>query len=664
MRSRATARANSDQSVTRPHLEPKPPSLQENSSVPTAIDPRLSFSQPVNFTSTLNEELGQGVSPGTSTTSPSGDTPEVESNYLARTALSKFYLDGIKFSNWQVFQVADDFRIVYVGAPVSNMSHLVELGRSQRSSRGAVLDQQPQQSEDESSQMQYDNVEQNGQQQRQQILVTQSIGDDQRHDSTLHYPYPQIRPINSWLPGPQAFLRAAPDLATDLSSFPSKEVCASLLKAYFDNIHPTFPVVTPATFLQQDGTPTGLPPLLLYQAVLLAGAHVCSHPRVVKERWLVKATLFRRAAMLFHLRHEKDRLHLTQAALLLTWHINDGDNVAGGPWYWTGVALRISCGQGGHRHNAQLPAFERIMYKRSWWCAYVSEAFSALETGRPCAVRPEDIDQSLPTEKELDWDRRQTSKPMSSSDSDGDTILAHPGQYEKVPFKYHKHVIELASIVMDILALNTPSGLKDQDPSAVDSRLALWLMDTELASSATDEDFYVSHLRLYYNMVVLQLHRNYRKKLHDSQLACSTAADSVVIALERIVALDALGRCHFPVVSAVTAAGIQLVQDIRSAITTNAYLVCLNRLERLGRLINCSKSLGQYWPHAEAVYNVFEGLRKDYECQVTKGLHPWEESCDPGTEPDWNNIFASMQVPDIGQMPGEDDWLNFTNWTA
>jgi transcriptional regulatory protein AMDR len=59
---------------------------------------------------------------------------------------------------------------------------------------------------------------------------------------------------------------------------------------------------------------------LLLQSILLAGAHVSQHPKVVGSRSLVKMTLFRRAKALFDMHFENDRMHLVQSALLFTWH--------------------------------------------------------------------------------------------------------------------------------------------------------------------------------------------------------------------------------------------------------------------------------------------------------------------------------------------------------
>ena len=241
------------------------------------------------------------------------DSPPSESDFLARTALSRFFHNGIDFSDWHIFQVGDDFRLAYIGTTVSNMTHLAELRRTCQDSAC----QQP---------FVEDGL-------WQQLLVRTGVDLNKKTAPPLHYPYPQIRPLSHWNPQVQTMLHSAQDLASDLPSFPVQETRAALVKAYFEHIHPLFPLLTPSTFLHPDGTLRESSSPLLYQAVLLPGAQVCSHPRVVREKARLQSILLRRASMLFHLRHEKDRLHLTQAALLFTWHVPDGDTVAGGPWY-------------------------------------------------------------------------------------------------------------------------------------------------------------------------------------------------------------------------------------------------------------------------------------------------------------------------------------------
>lgn len=624
---------------------PRPP-LEPRRSFPRQADDMLYFEPP-------NPSVEQEQDQVEDTPSTPGLQAD-DSNFLARTALSQFYHNGIESSDWHIFQVADDFRLAYIGAPVSNLSHLVQLRCSHLRLRQASRPTQHTLVQEALGRAPYVAFSFKD---LYQFAASPTDSQGQNIDSPLplHFPYPQIRPLEARHTGDQAHPGIPRDLSTDALTFLGEKVRESLVKAYFDSIHPSFPAIAPSMILQNDGKLSSTAPPLLVHAVLLAGANVCSHPQVVRARPSIKAALFRTAGMLFHRRSEKDRLHLTQAALLFTWHINDGDTVAGGPWYWIGVALRISCGQGAHRLNPLLPDFERIMYKRSWWCAFVSEAFSALETGRPCAVRPPDTDQSVPTEEELNWDGKQTSVTTAggqeSATAEEQSLGLGPRTVcSQVPYLYHKHLISLAKIAMDISALNAPAESTSITMASLDARLAKWSL-----GATSGGDFFSISLRLYFHMVVLNLHRNYRRESSDSQSTCSAAAESIITAMDRIIDLDSLGRCHFPVVSAITAAAIQLVHEIRSAIATGAYVVGLNRLGLLQRATKFAKCLAPLWPTAEAVHNVFEGLRREYEDQVAKSLDPTHGTSVPYDEPDWASLFAAAD-----HIPTSEDWFEWT----
>ncbi|ESU07703.1 hypothetical protein FGSG_12115 [Fusarium graminearum PH-1] len=259
----------------------------------------------------------------------------------------------------------------------------------------------------------------------------------------------------------------------------------------------------------------------LHQAlgsVLMAGAHACSHPLVANDRHAVQNILFRRASMLYHMRHESDRMHLLQAAALFTWHIGDGDTVAGGPWYWAGIAVRIGTGLGAHRKSSQLPAAEMAQYRRCWWSAFFCEVFSALETGRPCAVRAEDIDQI----------------PLRQEDM-ADTATTDPSMVE------------------------TPG-------------------------------------------------------------------------------------------------------EIRTAVTSQTFLVAINALERLSRLLRCTILLARHWPNAEAVHSVLEELHREYETLVSQRLQG-EQVMVPESPPDWNRLLGAEGVHQFNSFTSDQDWMNINSWT-
>lgn len=557
-----------------------------------------------------------------------------ERENFARSGLACFFKHGINAGAWGVFDSLNSFRIAYVGTAVSNLVHLVRLHRASTH----APDSRPTNQISPEQSLPFPTSPTN----LEGIVLDDSnaCNDLDWRNSVVHYPYPPIRPKNGWKPGPEAWSgMLAHDLAAEVSSFPALEIRDALVNAYFEHIHPFHPVISMPEFMAAYKSKDSPPPLLLFQAVLTAGAHACSHPLVASARHAVKNTLFRRASMLFHMRHETDRVFLMQAAILFTRHIGDGDTVTTGPWYWSGIAVRIGCGLGMHRHSAILPPLETAQYRRCWWSAFICEVFSSLETGRPCAVRAEDIDQ-LPLSVE-----DMTDTASSSSD---------PGLCPK----FLMQMVDLAHIGLDILALNEPVQRRVIDVQGINVRLCQWSLQSGIPSSSDEEDSWDCQLQMHYNLVLLHLHRNFSTGLK-SQDVCSVAANAIIRALERLIALECLCQCHFTAVSAVTAAGIQLANEIRLAVTMGSFLVALNDLENLNRLLRSTMLLAKFWPNAEAVHSLFQEIYHEYKTHVTKGLQG-EPVMVSENQPDWYRLLAGAQPAQLNSVVPP-DWMNIAN---
>lgn len=526
---------------------------------------------------------------------------------LTRSGLAKFFQQGVDSTDWQVFDPSERLRLAYVGTPISNLTHLVDLKRP--------------------------------------------------FPPTLHYPYPQIRPDLPWKPEGNLWGLHNVDIVQDVGSFPAKEVRDALVDAFFTKIHPGFPIVDEASFRASYEDAENPPPLLLFQAVLLAGAHVCDHPRVANSRPMVKDTLYRRASMLFHLRHESDRMQLMQAALLFTWHLHNADTVSANSYYWLGVACRIGFGIGVHRNlapnaSSRMPVHERRIYRRVWWTAFQSEILSALEHGRPCMISMDDTDQP----------------PLTRED-----FLEGEGQVmnQNVQFEFCEKNISLCCIILDILTMNTPTarrmGLSLNLP-AINARLALWAVGLPRG-----DDAWSCQLRMHYNLVLLHLHRNFtyqnidNETASDSQNICREATQAILACFELMHAHKTLGQCHFTCVIAMTAALIQTTRDVRLAVEQGSSLVAFNALARLLRLLGCAKELAKYWVNAEAVVKIFESLYKEYEIRTLESVqgHPTaqEETTQNAGTPaiDWERLLGTLystQPPEFD----EEQWSNIAKW--
>ncbi|OIW35562.1 hypothetical protein CONLIGDRAFT_63256 [Coniochaeta ligniaria NRRL 30616] len=413
--------------------------------------------------------------PGPAPLPPSG--PGLEQ--LARNGLVRFFKEGIGAGIWRVFDKLD-FHIAYVGTAVSNLAHLVDLNKACRP----------------------------------QPLSPAAAGHPDNYGGrALHYPYPPIRPHKSWKPSVQDWgFPLAEDLASDVASFPVGEVRDALVAAYFCDVHPFLPVVAEPWFMAAYRTPDEPPPLLLFQAVLMAGAHSCTHPLVARDRHAVKSIIFRRAALLFHTRHETDRAHLMQAALLFTWHVGDGDTITAGPWYWAGIALRIACGMGMHRASPVLPQPEASHQRRCWWLAFICEVLSALETGRPCSISAEDTDQimladddmtSYPADGLKDYAAAAAAagttastatssagrSPASVAEATSSARAGESGSTRRggPNATFLNRMVELCYIGLDILALSAPSQRRIVDIESIDVRLGLWSLRAGINSSPHDD---------------------------------------------------------------------------------------------------------------------------------------------------------------------------------
>lgn len=163
---------------------------------------------------------------------------------------------------------------------------------------------------------------------------------------------------------------------------PPKRISDILVAEYFDHVHPGLPIIDRERFLTRYHDPNAAPSTLLFQAVCLVGSHVTSK---FKNHLEMKAAFFRRAKALLDGRYEEDRMHVVQAALLLTWFSDGGDDICANSWWWIGIAARTAIGLGMHREvgPSKMPDHDKVLWRRIWWCVVQFDCLVTLFYGRP-----------------------------------------------------------------------------------------------------------------------------------------------------------------------------------------------------------------------------------------------------------------------------------------
>ena len=512
--------------------------------------------------------------------------------------LSKFFEAGILSAQWDGFEENGTFRNVYIGTNVANLHHLIR-------------DHEP------------------------------------RGNHYLYYPFPAIRDELPWKPRPeltsQHYLNA--DSINDTSSFPVQPIRDALVETYFQDIHPGFPVIDEAEFRRRYADPRDPPPLLIFQAVLLAAARISDHPQVASSRGTTTAILFRRAKTLFELRHETDRVDLVQAALLLAWYPESSDTVAGNAYYWVGNAVRIAFGMGLHR-TPSLPyvppprkRFYR-KYKKTWWMVVYSEVMLALEYGRPCMIRAEDFDVGLLEDEDF--------RNMDDSED------------QRVNRLFCSVLADTCLAALDVLSLRAPR--------AKNTGLTTANIERQLAAVALrippSHDAWSCQLRLVYNLVVLVHYRTSTEP--DAAKFCSEAASSILVTFETMLVQNTIRQCHLSCTTALMGAAIQFAREVRARAASGSIVTAISAHGQLRRLLAPADTLSAYFMNIDAICRLCKCLDTRAEILI-KECQARESSVSAAqlpveTEIDWEDVMTGCRMPNIGLDLETGDWLNDYSW--
>jgi hypothetical protein len=178
--------------------------------------------------------------------------------------------------------------------------------------------------------------------------------------------------------------------------FTLPENSGELVKAYFQYVHPTFPVIDAAQFLQHYAITglKGINLLLLWSMFSVSASYAAASPQKV-----YKKIYAHRAKYLFDITQENDKIVLVESALLLSFWFEDGEDIKQS-WYWSSIAISIAQTLGLHREikvvAAQTSIAQRSLWRNIWHCCVYRDVWLAFGMGRPLRIQTSDCIAFLP----------------------------------------------------------------------------------------------------------------------------------------------------------------------------------------------------------------------------------------------------------------------------
>ncbi|PQE05936.1 cutinase transcription factor 1 alpha protein [Rutstroemia sp. NJR-2017a BBW] len=403
---------------------------------------------------------------------------------------------------------------------------------------------------------------------------------------TVHYPLPELPNSNETVITRMNEMEMAILRKRGAFELPPRDLCDELIEAYFKWVAPVVPIINRTMFLQRWNDLKNPPPLLLMQAVLLAGSRVCTTSKLLDSYGspIPAATLFyKRAKALYDADYEEDRVVIVQALILLGWYWEEPGVVTKNVFYWNGLATTISHGFGMHRNpeGSQLSAADKRLWKRIWWALYTRDRSVAVALGRAGHINLEDSD--------IDMIRAE------------DFIDDYPDPENEVNVQFFLQYVKLSTITDEIL---------DQHYS---------LKSTEFChpprvrwNRLRNDTFWPAYLYTIYHTIKCLLHRAYLPtvaKSHDrfqelsiSHNAAFQSASAITTIAEILITRNELRRAPPFIIYALLSALIMHIYELRLQSTTShsasrkRVSICMSALDRLSDI----------WLVAKMVQELFE----------------------------------------------------------
>ncbi|QSZ32152.1 hypothetical protein DSL72_001723 [Monilinia vaccinii-corymbosi] len=410
---------------------------------------------------------------------------------------------------------------------------------------------------------------------------------------------------------------------------PPRDLCEELIHAYFKWVAPVVPIIPRLWFMKRWYDLDNQPPLLLMQAVLLAGSRVCTTSLMLDANGspIPAATIFyKRAKALYDADYEEDRVVIVQALILLGWFWEEPGVVPKNVFYWNGVATTIAQGFGMHRNpsGSRLSPADKRLWKRIWWTLYTRDRSVAVAMGRPAHINLEHSDLEMIREE--------------------DFIDDHTGYEDEVRVQFFLQYVKICQITDEIIFQHYSVHSRNQGNTSLNLQqcnqaLNEWFQNclTQIRwNPSNNHNFWPAYLHLIYHTTKCLLYRAYLpsvkylsgldEKPDISQHAAFQSADAVTSIVEHFIARNELR--HAPPF---------LIYSIRSALTTHIYEIKthspLTNAAARRRVCICMfalEELSDVWLVAKMVKGFFEAILKvagfgNYTLEGTKRFKQFGE---------------------------------------
>ncbi|KAJ7707151.1 fungal-specific transcription factor domain-containing protein [Mycena metata] len=457
-------------------------------------------------------------------------------------------------------------------------------------------------------------------------------------------------------------------------TYPEGDLIASLLELYFDNVHPTLPILHRPSF--ERSVAEGLHwsnmefgGLLL--SVLATASRYSNDPRVfVKgDRSLSSGWKFAKQLEIARKLFEPTLYEIQMYSLMSIYSL--GLSTPQISWLYLGLAIRFLQQRGEHRRKRDLSnlTVEDELWKRAYWIIFSLDAMKAAFLGRPMGLHGEDYDVDLPLEVDDEYWDSGFNQP--------------PG---KVPFiSFMLCHIRLSEILADamrrlhgsrkaklLMGWNGPEwehGIVSQLDSAMNDFLDTipphlrWNPESPPQGVFFDQ---AASLHISYQWILITIHRPYLEKSGASGALsiCTKAARAIIHTAD--IWLQKLQRLPPPNIYDPVFVS-SLILGLNMFATKRAGLMDMNRdlayIERAMAIFKFRENrwqiLGRLWellgellsldgPMAQKTSNgAGESTKLEYRPPSTASESPPFEQ-EPAQAPVWGSAFPSHQYSELG----------------